>query len=400
MDMVDSRDTLQLNDKLAKSTNWFLGAGLLGVVLCAVAYFRDSQSLYVSYLTAFSFFLAISLGAIFFVMVQHLARVGWSVTVRRTAENMGGNLFVLAILFLPLLTGVHDLFHWSHEDVRATDALIQTKAGFLNEPFFYTRAAIYLVVWSVLGWWFLRTSRMQDETRDPALSTRMGKVSTIGLILFGLTLTFYAIDWIMSIDAHWFSTMFGVYYFAGAVVAFYCALILVLTWLKRTGHLQASVNVEHYHDMGKLLFGHNIFWAYIAFSQFMLIWYANIPEETLFFLHRAEGGWKAVSLSLPWLHFVLPFLFLMSHNIKRRPGLLSIGAALLLVMCYVDIYWLIQPYFYHHGPHFGLSDIGSLLAIGGFYLFFLVHNMRQASLIPVGDPRLQDCLNYDNGIPK
>src|SRR5690606_26329072 len=207
MDMVDNRDTLQLNDRLAKSTSWFLGAGILGVVLCAIAYFQNSEHLYVSYLTSFSFFLAISLGAIFFVMVQHLARVGWSVTVRRTAENLGGNLFVLAILFLPLLTGVHDLFHWSHEDVRATDQLIQAKAAFLNEPFFYTRAAIYLVVWSVLGWWFLRTSRRQDESRDPALSTLMGKASTVGLILFGLTITFYAIDWIMSIDAHWFSTM-------------------------------------------------------------------------------------------------------------------------------------------------------------------------------------------------
>lgn len=398
--MVDSRDTLQLNDKLGKSTSWFLGAGIVGVILCAVAYFQNSEHFYVSYLTSFSFFLAISLGALFFVMVQHLARVGWSVTVRRTAENLSGNLFVLAILFLPLLTGVYELFHWSHDDVRATDALVQSKAAYLNEPFFYGRTFVYLVVWSLLGWWFLRTSRMQDESRDPALSTRMAKMSTVGLILFGLTLTFYAFDWIMSIDAHWFSTMFGVYYFAGAVVAFYCALILVAAWLQRTGHVRSSINVEHYHDMGKLLFGHNIFWAYIAFSQFMLIWYANIPEETLFFHHRAAEGWKAVSLSLPWLHFALPFLFLMSHNIKRRPALLASAAALLLVMCYVDIYWLVQPYFHHHGPRFGLSDVGALLAIGGFYLFFLVHNMRQASLIPTGDPRLNESLTYDNGIVK
>jgi hypothetical protein len=398
--MVDSHDTIQLNNKLAKSTSWFLGAGVLGVVLCALSYFQDSRSFFASYLTAFSFFLALSLGAIFFVMVQHLARVGWSVTVRRTAETLANNLLILPVLFLPLLLGVHDLFEWSHEEVRAVDKLIQAKAAYLNQPFFFTRTIFYFAVWAFLGWWFLRTSRLQDETKDPALSTRMGKVATIGLILFGLTSTFYAIDWIMSIDAHWFSTMFGVYFFAGAVVAFYCTLVLVLTWLKSTGHLKTSVNAEHYHDMGKLLFGHNIFWTYIAFSQFMLIWYANIPEETLFFLHRGEGAWKAVSLSLPWLHFVAPFLFLMSHNIKRRPGLLAAGAALLLVMCYVDIYWLIQPNFHHHGPHFGLSDVGSLLAIGGFYLFFLIHNLRQAPLIPVGDPRLKECLSYDNGIPK
>lgn len=398
--MAEIRDTIQLNDRLAKSTSWFLGAGVLGVLLCAVAYFRDSESFFVSYLTSFSFFLAIALGALFFVMVQHLARASWSVTVRRTAETLANNLVILFVLFLPLLPGVHDLFHWSHESVRATDELIISKSPYLNEPFFYARTAAYFVVWVFFGWWFLRTSRRQDETRDPALTTLMSKVSTIGLILFGLSITFYAFDWIMSIDAHWYSTMFGVYYFAGAVVAFYSTLILVVTWLRRTGHLQTSVNVEHYHDMGKLLFGHNVFWAYIAFSQFMLIWYSNIPEETLFFQHRAEHGWKAVSLTLPWLHFAVPFLFLMSHNVKRRPALLAAGAALLLVMCYVDIYWLIQPYFSHHGPHFGLSDIGSLLAIGGFFLFFLIHNLRQANLIPTGDPRLDESLSYDNGIPK
>lgn len=401
--MAANPDTLhaaeRLSDKFARSTSWFLGAGILGVALCAFAYFRNGQDFFVSYLTTFCFFLAISLGAIFFVMVQHLARAGWSVTVRRTAENLAGNLVLLLILFLPLLPGVHDLFHWSHEDVRATDALIQAKAGYLNLPFFYSRTALYFIVWAILGWWFLRTSRRQDETSDPVLTTRMGKAAAAGLILFALTLTFFAFDWIMSIDAHWFSTMFGVYYFAGSVVAFYCAFVLVLTWLKRSGHLASSVNAEHYHDIGKLLFGHNVFWAYIGFSQFMLIWYSNIPEETLFFLHRAGEGWKAVSYSLPWLHFGVPFLFLMSHHVKRRPLLLSAGAALLLVMCYVDIYWLIQPNFHHH-PHFGLADIGSLLAIGGFYLFFLVHNMRQASLVPAGDPRLGESLSYDNGIPK
>ena len=398
--MVESPDILQLNSRLAKSTSWFLGAGILGILLCGIAYYRSSVNFFVSYLTTFTFFLAISLGALFFVMVQHLARAGWSTTVRRTAENLAYCLIILAILFLPLLLGVHDLFHWSHEDVRAVDHLIQAKAAYLNQPFFYTRTVIYFLVWATLGWWFLKTSRKQDESKDPSLSIKMSNRSTIGLILFGLTSTFYAIDWMMSIDAHWFSTMFGVYFFAGAVVAFYCTLILVVTWLKSTGHLQKSVSVEHYHDMGKLLFGHNIFWTYIGFGQFMLIWYANIPEETLFFLHRAEGGWKTISLMLPWFHFAVPFVFLMSHNVKRKPWLLSIGAAWLLIMCYIDLYWLIQPYFHHHGPHFGLSDIGSILTIGGFFLFFLVQTMGQASLIPSGDPRLKASLSYDNGIPK
>jgi hypothetical protein len=317
--------------------------------------------------------------------------------LRRT---LGNNLLLMILLFIPLMLGVHELYSWSREEVRATDALVQDKAAYLNLPFFYVRAAIYAVVWAFLGWWFLRISRRQDETRDPQLSRTMSRASAPGLIFFALTLTFFAFDWIMSIDSHWYSTMFGVYYFAGAVVAFYCMLILLVSWLRKTGHLQNSVNIEHYHDMGKLLFGHNIFWAYIAFSQFMLIWYANIPEGTYFFLIRSEGAWKTVSLMLPWLHFAVPFLFLMSHNVKRRPILLGAAAVWLLVMCYIDVYWLVQPYFHRSGPSFGLSDIGAILTVGGFFMFYFMHNLRQANLIPVGDPRLKQSLSYDNGVPK
>src|SRR5215217_5637513 len=233
MEKAHTQETLQLTERLAKTTNWFLGAALLGVVLCAVAWFQNAKFFFVSYLTAFSFFLAIALGA-------------------------------------------HELFHWTHEELRATDALIQSKSNYLNEPFFYIRAVVYMIAWSLLGWWFLRTSRLQDQTRDPNLTHKMSKMSAFGFIVFALSMTFWALDWIMSLDPHWFSTMFGVYYFAGAVVAFYCALILLTLWLKATGHVQHSINVEHYHDMGKLLFGHNVFWTYIGFSQFMLIWYANI----------------------------------------------------------------------------------------------------------------------------
>lgn len=388
----------RLGDKQARATTWLLGAGVLGVVLCAVSYFRNGSDFFVSYLTVYCFFLAISLGGLFFVMIQHLTRSGWSVTVRRVAEVLANNLVVLLILLIPLLPGVRDLFRWTHDDVRVVDRLVRVKTAYLNLPFFYVRTAFYFAVWVSLGSWLLRTSRRQDETGDPALTSRMERVSAAGLVLFGLTLTFFSFDWIMSTDAHWFSTMFGVYYFAGSVVAFYCALMLVVTWLKRTGHLANTVNAEHYHDMGKLLFGHNVFWAYIGFGQFLLIWYANIPEETHFFLQRA-GAWKAVSLSLPWVHFLFPFLFLMSYHVKRRPLLVSAGVAVLLAMCYVDVYWLIQPNF-HAAPRFGLSDVGSLLAIGGFYLFFLVNTLKQGSLFPSGDPRLKASLSYDNGIPE
>ena len=398
--MVEVQDILRLNEKLQKSRTYFLGAGVLGVVLCAFTVLRDRPSFFASYLTAFCFFLAVSLGALFFVMVQHVARSAWSVTVRRIAETLAYNVVILAVLSIPLLAGTHDIFNWTHADVRAADQLVRMKAAYLNLPFLYIRIAVYFTIWIGLATYFLKTSRKQDQNSDVTLTLKMGRVACGGLALYALSQSFFAFDWIMSLDAHWFSTMFGVYFFAGSVVAQYCALIIISTWLKSSGHAKKSINTEHYHDMGKLLFGHNVFWSYIAFGQFVLIWYANIPEETAFFHHRSIGSWQTISLLLPWCHFAIPFLFLMSHNVKRKTAALTIGAIWLLVMCFIDVYWMVQPNFHPAGATFGISDIGAILAVGGFCALFFLNNLKQASLIPSGDPRLAQCLSYDNGIPE
>ncbi len=398
--MVEAQDILRLNEKLQKGRIYLLGAGILGAVLCAVTYFQSSRNFFASYLTAYCFFAALSLGSLFFVMVQHLARSAWSVTVRRIAETMAFNSVILAVLFIPLLFGTHDIFTWTHADIRATDHLVQIKSAYLNLPFLYIRAALYFVVWIGLSSFFLMTSRKQDQTREESLTTKMGRAAAGGMILYALSQTFFAFDWMMSLDSHWFSTMFGVYFFAGSIVATYASLIIISTVLKATGHVSKSVNVEHYHDMGKLLFGHNVFWTYIAFSQFFLIWYANIPEEVTFFEARSIGSWKIISLLLPWCHFAIPFLYLMSHNVKRNRPALTLGATWLLTMCLIDIYWIIQPNFYPAGAHFGLADIAAFVAIGGFCGFFFLRNLGQASLVATGDPRLEQCLSYDNGIPE
>ncbi len=400
MEMVQVNDTIRLNERLQKVGTYCLGVGILGAVLCVVSFFINRRDFFASYLTTFCFFAALSLGALFFVMVQHLARSAWSVTVRRIAETLAYNSRILLVLFIPLLFATHILFTWTHADVRATDHLVQIKANYLNLPFLYIRAALYFAVWIFFSNYFLKTSRKQDATGDASLTSKMGRMAAVGVIFYALSQTFFAFDWIMSLDSHWFSTMFGVYFFAGSVVAQYCCLIIFSTLLKKTGHVKTSVNVEHYHDMGKLLFGHNVFWTYIAFSQFMLIWYANIPEEVIFFQNRAEGSWKAISLLLPWCHFAIPFFYLMSHNVKRNRTAITVGAAWLLTMCYIDIYWMVQPNFHPAGATFGLSDVASILAIGGFCVFFFLRNLKQANLIPTGDPRLPQCLAYDNGIPE
>ncbi len=392
-----SQDKYRLKIKLGGAPI-FLGAGVLGAVLCVVSFMQNRKEFFASYLTAFCFFLAIALGSFFFVFVSHLARSAWSVTIRRISETAAANLPWMALLFIPCILGVYDLLPWMDADLRANDHLIHKKAAFLNPTFLWIRLAIYFALWTVFSLWFLRTSRKQDESGDPALTMKMGRISAIAAIVFALSQTFFAFDWIMSLDPHWFSTMFGVYYFAGAVVLQYAFLILMSAILRRKTGRTDLYRTDHFHDAGKLLFGHNVFWTYIGFSQFFLIWYANIPEETVWFLHRSEGSWKTISLMLPWCHFAIPFLYLMSWHVKRNIPALCVGAVWLAIMCYIDIYWLIQPNFHHHGAHFGLGDVGSILAVGGFFMFLFIRRLNQANLIPCGDPRLADCLSYDNGV--
>lgn len=392
-----SKDNYQLKVKLGGAPI-FLGAGVLGAVLCVVSVMQNRKDFFASYLTAFCFFLAISTGSFFFVFVQHLARAAWSVTFRRVSETVAANLPWMALLFIPVVLGGKDVLPWLDPNLMANDHLVHMKHAYLNPAFLYIRLASYFALWTLFSLYFLRTSRKQDESKDPALTTQMGRVSAGAAAVFAMTQTFFAFDWIMGLDPHWFSTMFGVYFFAGSVVLQYCFLILTNAVLRAKTGRKDIFRTDNFHDAGKLLFGHNVFWTYIGFSQFFLIWYANMPEETVFFAHRAAGSWKFVSLMLPWCHFAIPFLYLMSWHVKRNILALSVGSIWLGIMCYVDLYWLIQPNFHHEGAHFGLSDIASILAIGGFFMFLFVRRLNQASLIPAGDPRLADCLTYDNGV--
>jgi hypothetical protein len=318
--------------------------------------------------------------------------------VRRITETIAGNFWVVFLLFLPLLAGVNELFIWYDAHVRETDHLIHAKAAYLNPTFALIRIGVAFAVWILFGRYAFKWSTGQDLSKDPLVTNKLGRWAAGAAVLFALTQTIWALDWIMALDPHWFSTMFGVYYFAGSVVAQYCVLILITAWLRKSSGRKDLFRRDHFHDMGKLLFGHNVFWTYIGFSQFMLIWYANIPEETLFFKHRADHGWKVISLILPWCHFAIPFLYLMSWHVKRNIVAICVGCVWLLTICYIDVYWLIQPNFHHHGPHFGIGDIGAILFIGGVLLWAFQWSLSKVNLIPAGDPRLPECLSYTNGV--
>jgi hypothetical protein len=255
---------------------------------------------------------------------------------------------------------------------------------------------VYVAVWIVMARYMFALSTAQDSSRDPQLTRRMEKASAPGMMLFALSVNFAAFDLLMSLDPHWFSTIFGVYLFAGCVVGFFAVLPSLLLWLQGRGRLTSAVTVEHYHDVGKFLFAFVVFWAYIGFSQYMLIWYANLPEETGWFLRRQSGGWVWVSLALLLGHFVLPFLALISRVPKRRPAVLAVAGIWLLLMHWLDLYWLVLPEFSAAGPRLGLLDLLCFVGLAGLWIGGLAFNLRKVNLAPTGDPRLTESLAFEN----
>jgi hypothetical protein len=375
---------------------WGLVVALIGLVGSSLLGFNNPQQFYFSYLVSFLFFLSIALGALFFVLVQFATKAGWSVVVRRIAENIAGTLPLFLLLFIPLLTGMHELFHWSHADVVANDPLLQGKAAFLNTTFFTIRAVFYVACWTFLGWWYFRNSLKQDVSGDPKITHKLQFWSGPSLILFALTLTFASIDWIMSLDPHWYSTMYGVYFFAGCVVAIYAFMSIITADMQRTGLLKNLITIEHFHDLGKMLFAFVVFWSYIAFSQYLLIWYANIPEETVYYAHRMEGSWLYVGVTLMVGHFFIPFFYLMSRHVKRNKTLLLIGSVWMLGIHYVDLYYLVMPTLHAHDVHLSLLDLSTFLGIGGFFVASVGWIMNKNYLIPIKDPRLAESLAFEN----
>jgi hypothetical protein len=258
------------------------------------------------------------------------------------------------------------------------------------------RAFFYLAVWSAIALWFRGLSTRQDETRDPALAGKLRRWSGPLLIPLGLTQTFAAFDWLMSLDPDWYSTIYGVYFFSGSLLSGFAFLAIATVAMRRARLVGGAVSTEHLHDLGKLLFAFTAFWAYIGFSQYFLIWYGNIPEETAYFRERLEGAWRTASALLAVGHFAIPFLFLLPRAVKRRPGALTAAAVWLLLMHLLDVYWLIVPSLHTTGAAPGMLEVSALLAVGGAFVCAFGWLMRRQPLVPVGDPRLAESLAFEN----
>ncbi|MBN2328840.1 MAG: quinol:cytochrome C oxidoreductase [Candidatus Omnitrophica bacterium] len=395
--IFEERTRLDRLGRIAARWSGIVGLASLGLTIVWSLYSAGGlDHFYHSYLTSFCYFLSLSLGALFFVMLQHLTRAAWSVAVRRIAEIVAASVPLFAILFIPILFGLTTLYHWTDGEAAAHDPLLQSKSPYLNSAFFLVRCVFYFACWWILSRYLFARSLQQDKSGDPSLTLKMEKVSAPGMILFALTLTFAAFDWLMSLDAHWYSTIYGVYYFAGSAVGFLALLTILCFLLQRSGRLTNVITIEHYHDLGKLLFAFIFFWAYIAFSQYLLIWYANIPEETAWYLKRQEGPWLWISLLLLFGHFIIPFLGLLSRYPKRRKTILAGWAAWMLIMHWIDLYWLVMPEFSRGRIPFHVIDLGCLLGIGGLFLATIAYIARGRSLAPLRDPRLGDSLTFEN----
>ena len=408
--------------------------GMVGLACIAGAFFLAGANMprfTHAYLVNFCFFCTITLGCIFFVMIQHLTKAGWSVTVRRVAEIVGCGIFTMFLLFLPILITTFMGFDWLYPWTQAAadggvpewafgdSRIYDIKRVFLNKNWFALRGIIYFAIWSFIAFRLYRWSIQQDETGDKNLSLKAQAFSAPMMLLFILSLAFASFDWEMSLAPIWFSTMFPVYFFAGCVLSSFAVIALICLLLQRSGRITDEVTVEHYHDLGKFMFAFIFFWGYIAFSQFMLIWYANFPEETFWFQFRSESGWLTVSMILLFGHLFIPFLAIMARTVRRSKPFLLVATIYLLIMHWVDHYWIVMPQLgakFYNGELAttlgkgdlqlvteaqinvfpGLTEMLLLVGMGAIFVasFCLISGNR--SLVPLKDPRLHEALNYDN----
>lgn len=378
-----------------------VGGGALALAIL-LAFFSEEglRHFFYSYLVNYAFYLSISLGALSFVALQHATRAGWSVTVRRLNEILASNLPLLAILFIPLAISLFfpasTPYVWANPEFAGHSPLVHHKQVWLNVPFFLVRAVIYLAVWIWMARFFYTRSVRQDASGDPELTLQMERFSGPLILLFAITLTFASFDWLMSIEPEWFSSIYGVYYYSGATVGGLAAVILAAIAAQRAGHATETITTEHYHDMGKLLFGFVVFWGYIAFSQYMLIWYANIPEETTWYLARQTPAWLGLSLVLLFGHLFIPFLGMISREVKRRKVLLGFWCVWLLLFHWIDMVYLVMPSFASDRFPVGLIDVCLLVGLGGLYVAGVLRAARGVALVPTKDPRLHEALAFEN----
>jgi hypothetical protein len=369
--------------------------GAAGTVVFLLGLLVSPQTFFRAYLLGWVYWTGIALGCTAVFMLHHLTRGAWGIVVRRVLEAASRTLPWMLALSLPLFFfGLDDLYLWARPEAVANDALLQAKQPYLNPAFFFLRLGLYFLVWCGFAWILNRLSLRQDRESDPRLVRRMQLIAAPGLAAYCLMVTFASVDWLMSLEPHWFSTIYGVYLMGCHGLSALGFLIVFAVYLSRREPMSAVLQPRHFHDWGKLLFAFTMLWAYFSFSQFLIIWSGNLPEEIEWYLHRIHGGWGAVALSLAVFHFVLPFVLLLSRDLKRNPRLLAGVALLMLFMRLVDYLWQIEPAFKEHNLAASWLYLAAPAAIGGIWVFLFLRELKKRPLLPVNDPYLPEAIAH------
>jgi hypothetical protein len=370
-------------------------AGGVGAVVCVVGLLLSRPYFFRAWLVGWVFWVGVSLGCLAISLLHHLSRGAWGLVIRRVLEAASRTLPLLLVLALPLAFGLRDLYEWAQPEAVRVDPLLQAKAPYLNVPFFLVRLVIYFLIWGGAAFLMARLSQRQDGETEPAgITRRMQVLAAPFLGAYCLAVTFAAVDWLMSLQPHWFSTIYGIYLMGSQGLAALAFLITFALWLSRREPMAKVLQPRHFHDWGKLFFAFVMLWAYFSFSQFLIIWAGNLPEEISFYLPRMRGFWGGVFLLIALFHFLLPFLLLLSRDLKRQARRLVIVAVLMLVMRWVELVWQVEPAFHAHNLGFIWLYLAAPVAVGGLWLYYFLRELKKRPLLPVNDPYLPEAIAH------
>lgn len=366
--------------------------GVLLLVFVATA-FLDARQFFEAYLVGWTFWTGIAVGSLALLMLQHMTGGGWGLVIRRVLEAATRTLPIMALLFIPVILGAHSIYEWTHPEEVAKHPVVQVKTPYLNLSFFIVRAVIYFLIWIALAYFLNRWSLEQDRTADVRYTKKMRVLSGPGMIALIFTVTFASVDWYMSLEPEWFSTIYGFIFVASWSLSALAFVIAVMAMLTRDEPLKRIVAPMHFHDLGKLLLALVMLWAYFAFSQYLIIWSGNLPEEVGYYIERTHGLWGAIVVTIALLHFGAPFLFLLSRELKRNPRRLVLVAVLVLVMRMIDLLWMLVPAFHEH--HWIWLDVIALFGFGGLWLGVFAWQLGKRALIPINDPQFESVVETD-----
>lgn len=379
-----------LQPQLKRIQLWALVAGVIGVAACAFGALQNSEQFFRSYLLGFLFWFGIAAGCLGFLLLHHLVAGGWGFVIQRVLESGARTLPLLLVLFVPVYFGMQELYSWARPEVVSADKILQHKSVYLNEPFFWARTVIYFALLTLFAFLLSKWSQQQDKTADQKFTSKLEAISGPGLVLFVLSVTFASVDWVMSLDPHWFSTIFGLLFVVGQGLSTLAFAIVMLSLLAKHQPISEVVSRRQFHDLGTLMFAFVMLWAYVSFSQFLIIWSGNLPEEIPWYIHRLHGGYGLFATLVLVFHFALPFVLLLLRRVKRNVQYLTKVALAMFVARFIDLYWIVAPNFHPEELHLHWMDILAPVAIGGIWIAAFIWLLQGRALLPLHDPRLQE----------